>query len=322
MQYTKKRVITKAIPDNDTNGLRDRIIVGRDLTVKDVKVMVNIQHPYVGDISIELMGPSNKKKTILNPSRVPGENLQKTFSGDVMDVFKGIKSKGEWTIKVVDSGARDSGTLVDWSLDLELANSKKTEIFVTDISTLHSNQECHQGGRIVDIDCHVNIEHSHIGDLQVELVSPSGKSTVLHNKTGGSENNLIKSFDKGDLKNFLGDTAKGKWSLKVNDQMKGDNGRLVKWGVKFKTTDAPVKDDLTKIEGIGPKIKELLYGGKIYSFQQLSQTDSSHIKSILNDAGPRFQMHDPTSWPRQAALAASGNWEELKVLQDELDGGK
>ena len=65
-----------------------------------------------------------------------------------------------------------------------------------------------------------------------------------------------------------------------------------------------------------------MYEARIYSFQQLSQTELSKIKSILNAAGPRYQMHDPGSWPRQAGLAADGKWNELKVLQDELDGGK
>jgi len=46
------------------------------------------------------------------------------------------------------------------------------------------------------------------------------------------------------------------------------------------------------------------------------------LKGILADAGKRYQMHDPTTWPDQASLAAEGKWEELKTLQDELDGGK
>lgn len=322
MEYSKKRIINRAIPDNDPTGLLDRIMVTRDLTVKAVSVDVNIEHPYVGDISIELHGPEGKKKTILNPSRVPGVNINKSFSGEVMDVFANIKSKGEWTLKVIDAGARDSGKVIDWSLNLELANSKKTEIFVNDNATLNSTQVCHQGGRIVDLDLNVEIEHSHIGDMIVELTAPSGTTVTLHDKVGGSQENLNKSFTKNDLGDFVGQIAKGKWTLKIDDQLKGDNGRLVKWGIKFKTTDAPVKDDLTKIEGIGPKIAGLLNGRNIYSFHQLSQTDPSDIKGILNDAGPRYQMHDPGSWPRQATLAASGQWDELQKLQDELDGGK
>jgi large subunit ribosomal protein L27 len=82
------------------------------------------------------------------------------------------------------------------------------------------------------------------------------------------------------------------------------------------------KDDLKKIEGIGPKIESLLNDGGIFTFAELTETDPAEIKKILDDAGPRYKMHDPTTWPKQAALAAAGKWDELKALQDELNGGK
>lgn len=328
MKYTKKRVITKAIPDNDPNGLLDVIKVSRDLTVKGVAVNVNIKHPYTGDISIELTSPDGKKKTLQTPLRVPGKDLSKTYKGDMMEIFNGQKSRGEWILKVIDSGAKDSGSVVDWSLDLELANSKKTEIFVDDKQLLESSQICHQGGKIVSMTAKINIEHTHIGDLKCDLVCPSGKSVTLHNKTGGATKNLVKSYSADEFKFLTGEKAKGKWTLQVSDNLKGDAGRLVSWGIDIKTSKAAkktvstAKDDLTKIEGVGPKINELLNGAKIFSFEQLSQADPAEIKKVLEAAGPRFQMHNPGSWPRQAKLAAAGNWDELKKLQDELDGGK
>jgi large subunit ribosomal protein L27 len=81
-------------------------------------------------------------------------------------------------------------------------------------------------------------------------------------------------------------------------------------------------DDLKKIEGIGPKIAELLVEGGIVSFQDLADAQFETLKGILEAAGSRYTMHDPTTWPQQAALAAAGNWDELQVLQDKLDGGK
>ena len=80
-------------------------------------------------------------------------------------------------------------------------------------------------------------------------------------------------------------------------------------------------NDLTIVEGIGPKIKELLNGAGIVSWNKLSQTDPADIKNILSEAGPRYQMHNPSSWPKQAKLAAEGQWEELEKLQDHLEGG-
>jgi len=85
--------------------------------------------------------------------------------------------------------------------------------------------------------------------------------------------------------------------------------------------DDSVKDDLTKVEGIGPKIKGLLNEDGIWSFKQLSEVDVSRLQKILDDAGPRYRVHNPKTWAQQAKLAAEGKWEELKKWQDELDGG-
>ncbi len=328
MKYSKKRIIKKAIPDNDPNGLQDRIHITRNLSVKGVDVHVSLKHPYSGDISIELTSPDGTHKTIMSPSRAPGKNLTKHFNGDMMKAFTNGKSKGEWMLKIVDSGARDSGTLEEWTLDLDLANSKKTEVFIDDREDLVSTQVCHQGGKISSMTANINIEHSHIGDLVCKLTAPSGKSVTLHDKTGGSKNNLVKTFAATELAAFNGEKAKGKWHMEISDKLKGDAGRLVSWGLNIKTSSAvakPVstkKDDLTKIEGVGPKIKEILWAGGICSYEQLAASPLAKIKELLDAAGPRFKMHDPGSWPRQSKLAADGKWEELEKLQDVLDGGK
>ena len=81
-------------------------------------------------------------------------------------------------------------------------------------------------------------------------------------------------------------------------------------------------DDLKKIEGIGPKISQLLTEGGIATFDALSKSDPEKIREILLAAGSRYKMHDPTTWPKQAGLAAKGDWDALKILQDELDGGR
>jgi predicted flap endonuclease-1-like 5' DNA nuclease len=81
-------------------------------------------------------------------------------------------------------------------------------------------------------------------------------------------------------------------------------------------------DNLQIIEGIGPKIESLLETAGISTFAQLARSPATKIKSILDDAGPRFQMHDPTSWIEQAALARDGKMKELEALKDKLTGGR
>jgi small subunit ribosomal protein S1 len=91
---------------------------------------------------------------------------------------------------------------------------------------------------------------------------------------------------------------------------------------KPKAVKADKPDDLKKIEGIGPKIAELLTNNGIPTFAALAASEVATVKGILSEAGSRYSMHDPTSWPIQAKMAADGQWDELKKWQDEHDGGK
>lgn len=81
-------------------------------------------------------------------------------------------------------------------------------------------------------------------------------------------------------------------------------------------------DDLTKIEGVGKKIASLLSSGGYGTFELLSKAKLADLKKILEEAGPRYNIHDPKTWAKQAKLAAAGKMDELKKLQDELKGGK
>lgn len=81
-------------------------------------------------------------------------------------------------------------------------------------------------------------------------------------------------------------------------------------------------DDLVIIEGIGPKIAELLIQDGITTFAQLAETSVARIQEILDTAGSAYNVHEPATWSKQAELAAAGNWDEFKTLQDELKGGR
>lgn len=82
------------------------------------------------------------------------------------------------------------------------------------------------------------------------------------------------------------------------------------------------KDDLTVIEGIGPKIQMLLNQYDISNYKQLAETDVDRLKEILSTAGPQLAMHDPGTWPSQANLAENDQWDTLKSVQGFLKGGK
>lgn len=89
-----------------------------------------------------------------------------------------------------------------------------------------------------------------------------------------------------------------------------------------KKEKAPKLDDLKIIEGIGPKIETLLKEGGISTWAELAVAPVERLREILEAAGPRYQIHDPATWPAQSKFAAEGKWEELKEYQEMLVGGR
>ncbi len=85
--------------------------------------------------------------------------------------------------------------------------------------------------------------------------------------------------------------------------------------------EAAASDDLTKIEGIGPKIAEIFQEAGINTYAGLAEKSEDDLKGILSESGPSYASKNPASWPKQAQMAADGKWEELQEWQDSVKGG-
>ena len=82
------------------------------------------------------------------------------------------------------------------------------------------------------------------------------------------------------------------------------------------------RDNFQIIEGIGPKINQVLIDAGYRTWDDLARADAAELRGVLDNAGSRFSLNDPTSWPHQAKLAAAGDWEELIRYQKFTDAGR
>jgi len=156
-----------------------------------------------------------------------------------------------------------------------------------------------------------------IGPAIAELLSSAGISSFEQLATTQSDS--IQEFLND---NNLGMHNAATWPAQAQLAADGDWDKLNQWQAELKggrvVSDG---DDLSKIEGIGPKIADLLIENGITTFRQLSQTSPQSIMEILQGAGGIYATRNPETWPDQALLAANGEWEKLKEWQDQLDGG-
>lgn len=94
------------------------------------------------------------------------------------------------------------------------------------------------------------------------------------------------------------------------------------FGIPTSSFEKIDKDNLQIIEGIGPKMSEFLHAKGINNWATLSQHDDKYLKKLLDTEGDRYRIIDPETWPKQASLAAEGNWEELIAYQKTLSRGQ
>ncbi len=181
-------------------------------------------------------------------------------------------------------------------------------------------------------------------DTIQSLVEKTGVNTIdlrfLKEHGLMAKTDLIKVLGRGELtsKVNISVNAFSKTAIAVIEKL-GGTATVVTKGVSSESTEVAVEtpvaiitpkvkkvkvdgDDLTKIEGVGPKIAELLIADGIDTFAKLSAASVENIELILVNAGGNFSSHNPATWGEQAQLAADGNWDALKELQDKLNGGR
>ncbi|SNR37849.1 Por secretion system C-terminal sorting domain-containing protein [Lutibacter agarilyticus] len=127
------------IPDNDPNGVNSIITVINNQTITDINVTVNITHPYVEDLTLTLTSPNGIAILLSVSNGGAGDNYTNTVFDDdatikISDGFapftgsfipqlplanlNNIESKGDWTLNVADNGEADTGTILNWSLEI------------------------------------------------------------------------------------------------------------------------------------------------------------------------------------------------------------
>lgn len=167
------------------------------------------------------------------------------------------------------------------------------------------------------IDRHVTLGNKSVDEIQTILNKYGDKYKIIDPKSWPSQAKLAgnNQFDELIALQKKLDGGKG-------NAVSETDSKLEKYLIKIGALKAFKQDDLKAIEGIGPATDKLLRENGINTWRELSNTSADRLKAILTAAGSRFALGDPTTWPKQAELAADGKFDELREYQDFLDGGK
>jgi subtilisin-like proprotein convertase family protein len=123
-------------------------------------------------------------------------------------------------------------------------SSSNVPLPITDNNTINSTVSIPDGFCIADVDVQVSISHTFSGDLIVELIGPTGTTVRLHNRTGSSADDVIRTYDQGvvnpdgpgSLNDFNNKYAAGTWTLRISDNASSDTGTLNAWSLRIAPT--------------------------------------------------------------------------------------
>ncbi|MGR4882219.1 M4 family metallopeptidase [Streptomyces sp. LARHCF249] len=136
------------------------------------------------------------------------------------------------TVTVTDSQSKTGTAAFGWTVGTSQPNvfENTADYAIADNSTVDSPITVTRSGNAPStLKVDVNIVHTYIGDLKVDLVAPDGTLYNLHNRSGGSADNIVKSFTV----NASSEVANGVWKLRVNDNANIDTGKIDSWKLTF-----------------------------------------------------------------------------------------
>lgn len=188
----------------------------------------------VFDAALQEVGitPADTSRPAPQPQRqepTRSQAPQKKGGSKLPWILLGVGAVGAGAALALGGGGGDSGPRIQ----TQTFNSTNVGQFISDFSTILSTLNVSgMNGTITSLTCAVNISHTFQGDLIVGLRHPTGVEAILHNRTGGSLDNIINTFPVGQ---FNGQPANGIWTLRVSDQAFIDVGRLNTWGITVTT---------------------------------------------------------------------------------------
>jgi subtilisin-like proprotein convertase family protein len=237
----------RSIPDNNTAGIKDKIGCTDTFIVQSVKVRVDITHTYIGDLRVSLISPAGAVVILHDRAGGGTKDLHADFTATTTPgllALQGQSVMGDWTLHVQDLAPADRGRLTGWSLvisgqaDTSVTVAESPGVVIPDNlpAGIERTLAVAKAGQLDGINVEIDITHTYIGDLIVELIAPDNTAVLLHNRTGGTANNIIKTYtlaNTSGLQILRGHEIRGNWKLKVSDRAGADQGKLNRWALKL-----------------------------------------------------------------------------------------
>ena len=213
-----------------------------------------------------------------------------TFSEDVIGV-----GADDFALSPGSSGEVGTSSSTTTTGSETFTKTRSPALAIPDLTTVSDSITIPDSGAATSVSVTVNISHTYIGDLRVVLIAPDGTTKTMHNRSGGSDDDINQTYTP-DFDDVL---IAGTWKLQIRDNANSDFGTLNSWtltinygGTTTTTTTITTTDPVSSISGFGS-----VYYATITEAQggtyNLDLVSSGH--NIADDAGNSMTNTAPTT---------------------------
>ena len=236
------------IPDNNEAGVESSIEVEQAGLLKFISIKVAIQHTYIGDLQMTLIAPSGKRVVLHERAGSSRNDIDEVYTFSNTAGLRDLASdniSGEWKLFIQDLAAQDTGLLKEWAMTIAYEDTSNQLVLEegpgltipdADPNGLDRQLKSNTSGKVKNIAIDVDISHSYVADLIVELIAPNSQRITLHNRAGGSSDNIQTTYNISNLptlNQLIGIESFGNWRLNVKDLASQDTGKLNRWAIRL-----------------------------------------------------------------------------------------
>ena len=234
------------IADESSNPLTSTTPTGADETYTVSTTITDTTAPTVS--SIELYSPSS--------ATTDSQTLvyEVTFSEDVTGV-----DKSDFALSSGSTGGTSTGSG-------QFTQTSSPSLAITQANTISDTITVSDSGTATSVSVAVDVTHTYIGDLKIDLVAPDGTTKTVHSRSGGGTDDIDQTYTP----DFEGESIAGTWTLRINDNYAAaDDGTLNSWTLTINHGSGTTTNPVTSISGSGDKY---------YTTVSATQDGSLHVQ--------------------------------------------
>ena len=216
------------IADESSNPLTNTTPTGSDETYTVSTTITDTTAPTVS--SIERYSPSS--------ATTDSQTLvyEVTFSEDVSGV-----DKSDFALSPGSTGGTSTSSG-------QFTQTRSPALAITQANTISDTITVSDSGTATSVSVAVDVTHTYIGDLKVDLIAPDGTTETVHNRSGGSTDDIDQTYTP----DFDGESIAGTWTLRINDNYAAaDDGTLNSWTLTINHGSGTTTNPVTSISGSG-----------------------------------------------------------------------